>query len=388
MNRHLLQRLLRTLVGVSYLFQGVFSPTPVAASGTRHSFSNFPCDGQLLNFEGINQGWIVDNYFSAYTRLNASPMFAQTAPNGGTAVGLDLNLNGVNTAGQVSIDIKNNRPGCAGNASADTSLRESESIVSVWVWVPAGVRGDTKNANGLHLYAEDANGKQLYGTWQSFQENTWFEVKMRLTGEMPPCGSMDPDFDVTRVRKIGVNVSLNIKDGKVFPIKDTIMLSPIRVEIGNLIPSDSSHLYTFDKLDTTLPKWKIVTDKVWKAEAFTGFDVHDGVLAIDADFQAGYDEDPLRKGVMDFVLAPDLDLDISSTSQDFISLDVKFDPPPDLSKPHDCPFTLQLWAFDSGKKVQFNSINQDIGSGDWTRVAFRLGDLTPSPDKGNPEDRR
>ena len=386
-----LKNLLSLLVGLSWLAQSIMLAHPVAALTFSHpSIQAYSCDESPLIFNGSNQGWLAENYSSAYAKVDILGQgIAPMSPVGiQKSTPLKLDLGQGHDSAQFSIDLSSVLPRCAQDLPTDKPKWQLGSILSLWVLAPRGTRGDPDNPNGLHLYAVDEKGKMLYGTWQTFQENTWFEVTLRLGGGNPACGSLDPEFDFSHIQKIGINVALNIKNDKVFAIKNNIYISPMRIKSGVFMLPSSDHLYSFeDATKKELPAWRIVTDKAWQAEAFTNAEIHEGALVIDADFRENNSDVTHRKGVMNLVFSPDLNLGSSDYLDDFFSLDIKFDPPPDFSKPHDCPLTLKLWAFDSGKKIQFDSINQDVGSGEWSRVAFRLGDLIPSTKGANLADR-
>jgi hypothetical protein len=373
---------------MSWLAQSLMTAQPVAAlTSSPTPAQAYPCDGSLLNFDGPSQGWVAEANSPAYAKVNTDVLYPLDAPEGGKSMSLHLDLEGdlkdKNDWAQFKIDLDRVRPGCAQGLSLDTTWWEPGSVLSLWVWAPSGTRGHSDYANGLHLYAVDDEDRKYYGTWQTFQENTWFEVTLKLGGQTPACSDPDPEFDFSRIRTLGLNIALN-KDVPT-PIHDSVLISPLRIKSGFYSPPASDHLYSFeDATKEEFPAWRIVTDKVWEAEAFTDSRTLVGALVIDADFHE--DDAPHRKGVMDLIFAPDLHLRDPYPLQEFISLDIKFDPPPDFTQAP-CPFSLKLWAFDSGRKVQFDSINQDVGSGEWTRVAFRLEALLPSTGGANPGDR-
>jgi len=375
------RKLLSLFVGLSWLGQSLVAAQPVAALSSPASVEDYPCDRSLLNFNGPNQGWVAEAYSLAYAKVAPVTQYPPENPVGGKSVGLDLNLEGdlrkKNDWAQFKIDLNRVSPGCAQGQTLDNRWWEYGSVLSLWVWAPEGTRGRDDFANGLHLYLVDDQDRKYYGTWQTFQENTWFEVTLKLGGQTPACSDPDPNFDFNHIQTLGLNIALNYDHPT--PIHKSLWVSPLRIKSGILEPPASAHLYSFDAETKELPQWGIVTDPAWKAEAFTQNQIQDGTLVIGTDFHET--QDTKRKGVMDLVFAPELHLRDTEPREAFISMDIKFDPPPDPGRAN-CPFTLMLWSFDSGRKVQYNSINQDVGSGEWTRVAFRLTDLRPTPGPG------
>ncbi|MFH0953267.1 MAG: beta-galactosidase [Verrucomicrobiota bacterium] len=75
---------------------------------------------------------------------------------------------------------------------------------SVYVWSPAGARGTNAAPNGFQLFVKDDSFRAEMGTWTPVCEGVWQKVKLTPSTVAPTNGSMQPGFDPTRIRTIGI----------------------------------------------------------------------------------------------------------------------------------------------------------------------------------------
>jgi hypothetical protein len=371
MPRRFLKNLLSLLMGMSWLAQGLAMTTPVRAQAASASSAlAYPCSNVIYDFADGAQGWKAQQYSQHRGKIWTVDTDLPESPLGTNGLSLELNLDPGESA-EFWVDLLEEPPDCAAELTQEVPWWEPGSVLSVWVWAPKGTRGEhTGIANGLHLFAIDRNGQQLYGTWQHFQEETWFEVTLHLDGGRPACGTMGYRFDFQHIKKLGLNI---YADSKVnYPIKDTIRISPIQVKSGEPVEPESSHRYLFDEppAEGESTAWRPLNDE-WEAEAITANGVQDGALFLDTHFTLDNKEIG-RKAVMGMVFAPALNLSNLKPEQDVFSLDVKFETAPDFRR-EKCPFALKLWA--SNKSLTFGSDDHHVGYDRWVHVSFRLKDF-------------
>lgn len=248
-----------------------------------------------------------------------------------------------------------------------SEMNLSDKTISAWIYAPVGARGDPNQPNGVHLFAEDKYGKKLYGTWQNILEGGWFQVALQVTNSKPACGYIDNSgFDPTKVRKIGINISVPTTSPATF----NGMIHMDAVAFGTPSAPVSDHLYGFDSPDilSGIPRWNLIPD--WGAEGLDPPVVQNSTLSMAAHFNTA--SEAQRKGALGILYSPVFDL--SNKNETTISADIRFDPP--ATDIDNCPFVLSIGAFDDRKQKWFWSDNIQVGSGDWTSVSFDLGDHT------------
>lgn len=373
MNSRLPKRLTSLLAILFLLSQNLLVSSPRAVRALNEAPSSaYPCQGILYDFLEDAQGWTPKEYSQQYGKIEGSQLDANESPLGKRTLLLNLELNRSRPSAEFIVDLQNNPPRCAIGLSKDEILWEPGSILSAWVWAPKGSRGnDPNNPNGIHLFAVDTKNKELYGTWQNIQEESWFEVTLSLVNEAPACGNLQAGFDPSHIRNFGLNISVNTNANS--PINGQFKISPIGLKDGELSAPESSHLYSFDTVPQTneSPKWKLRKD--WGAEAVTNLNFEEKAFVLHTNFFLT-GNDPGRKGVLGLIFSPALDISNLPAGQDTFSLDIRFDPPPDLRQ-NPCPFVIKLWAYDKSQNITFVSDDHNVGSQSVTRVAFRLSDF-------------
>jgi hypothetical protein len=321
------------------------------------------------DFEAGSEGWTVSS--SPQVRgISRAGWTTEQVKSGSHAMKLTVDLDSnvaSKRSGEILVDMRLHPP--QGLPSSD-SIDLRGKTVSAWVYVPAAARGDPKYPNGGHLFVHDAGGNKLYGTWQNFPGAGWFQITLPITDKKPVCGSIEPGFDPSKIRIIGVNIGVPVESSVTF--HGPIYLDAIA--FGTPSAPVSDHLYDFESpgaLDR-IPHWGLIPG--WGAEGLDPPVIQDGALALTAHFTipAGEEIDELRKGAVGIIYSPTLDL--SNKDNATISADIRFDPP--ATNVANCPFVLSIGAYDEHKQKWFWSDNIQVGSGDWTSVRFDLGDRT------------
>ncbi|MBN1270015.1 MAG: hypothetical protein JXB04_10520, partial [Kiritimatiellae bacterium] len=116
-----------------------------------------------------------------------------------------VNLDGSDGArdgGEVSVDASSFAPF---RARYPLDLEGQE--VSLYVYCPAGARGDNANPNALRVFVKDTDWRAEYGTWTPIVEGAWQKISLTPSTTEPPNGYMAEGFDPTRIRVVGVSLS-------------------------------------------------------------------------------------------------------------------------------------------------------------------------------------
>jgi endo-1,4-beta-mannosidase len=330
--------------------------------------SSYLCENSILyDFDASTQGWQITDNSKNHGAVGGFSG-AMGTPVGQGSLLLNVDLKNKEPA-EFIVDLVAHAPTCAGaTTKSSKALWEPGSILSVWVWAPIGARGDSALANGVHLFAEDGIGRRIYGTWQNIQENTWFEVTLRLGENLPACGSKKAGFDPSSIKKIGLNIALN-RD-KIIPLVTTLQIAGVAIRSKDFGIPTSDHLYDFDAplIKDELPHWQTFNQS-WDAAAYSDLQAQEGSLIASADFVVAKG-DSGRKGVIGIIYAPPLNLSPYDEATDTFSVDVRFESSA-LQKAQ-CPFVLTLWAYDKEQNIWYSSDQQNVGATDWIRVSFPL----------------
>jgi hypothetical protein len=326
-----------------------------------------PCDGILYDFVQDAQGWQAADYSKNYGTLEWTGGGSPNPPADRNSLGLTVDLG----RGQSSAEFLVNRPD-ENPLSCAHAFTPEDAVISAWVWAPKGSAGKPGQENGVHLFAVDDKGHKLYGAWQSIQEETWFEVKLRLAQEMPACGSMDRGFDPDKIVQLGLNIGAN--SGQTISPQEQFHLAGVSVGSDKLPPIESSHLYAFENASDQdgIPQWRSRKQE-WGAKAFTNLYIENKTLATDASFLTKTKDDSTRKGVISMVYAPTLDISQTDLDQNTFNVDVRFENA--MTSKNKCPFGLTLWVYDAGKKSWYTSPYQNVGDADWTRITYPLSEF-------------
>ena len=198
-----------TYNGPLYLDQVRFKAPPGAyapPANQRYSFDR-TVDGFTPSADSGNQ---------AFTNLSRTT----TAPSNATGcLALDVHLVGTNSSydgGEVSVDVRKFAP-----EFVSTPINLQGRRVSAWVHCPAGLRGPESNPNYVRLVCKDVNWKSFYGTLEHIYTGYWFSISMSPDTNAPQHGWMDPGFDPTRIREMGLSLctgggSTSTYDGKIY----------------------------------------------------------------------------------------------------------------------------------------------------------------------------
>ncbi|HKQ79855.1 MAG TPA: hypothetical protein VJ810_39545 [Blastocatellia bacterium] len=158
---------------------------------------------ERYGFESGAEGWkpTQNESSSAIQSVSKSPARKYI---GNYSLRLELDLRGSHamlSKGEAFVDMQNYPP-YGVPIPIDLTGRE----ISISVWLPAGLRGPDSSPNGLQVFSKDVNFKSEYGAWENIQENTWMQVKLTPSTIIPTGGTMDPGFDPTRIRIIGLKI--------------------------------------------------------------------------------------------------------------------------------------------------------------------------------------
>ena len=356
---------------VSLCLLGLFSLT-----GSRPSFGSQPQAIGLLSegytiaydFETGLEGWAVSSSASV-KGITKAEWTSERAMSGGHSMKLAVDLNNSipsKRSGEVSVDMFSHPPyGYPPSHPVDLTGK----TISAWVYVPPRARGDPNAPNGIHLFSHDIWGNKLYGTWQNFPGEGWFQVTLPITKNVPACGSIIPGpdpskpFDPSAIRKIGVNIGVPTISSATF--NGYIYLDAVAFGVPPAPVSD--HLNDFESPDALnrIPRWGLMPN--W-GEGLGPPGIQGGALSMTAHFSTMTDVQ--RKGAVGIIYSPGLDL--SNKNDATISADIRFDPP--ATNISNCPFVLSIGAYDDHKQKWFWSDNIQVGSGEWTSVSFDPGD--------------
>jgi hypothetical protein len=83
--------------------------------------------------------------------------------------------------------------------------------ITVWVYVPREALGDPEKPNGIQVFVKDKDWKGEYGTWWNIGSATadrWQQVTLTPSRSAPPNGYMEPEFDPTQIRVVGVKIAI------------------------------------------------------------------------------------------------------------------------------------------------------------------------------------
>ena len=307
------------------------------------------------DFETGLEGWRINPYSFAITNVKQSCIYTHRG-----LCSMEIQLNLRDQANYNSGEVYVTFP--ARDLSGQTLI--------AWVYAPKGARGHPSLSNGLHLFAQDVTGTQLYGTWHNMWEEGWFQIALPITRTTPACGSRDLNFDPTRVNRIGVNIGAGSGAGISATYTGSIFIDTISVGMPD--PLQADHLYDFaDANDLKrIPRWEV--DPTWEADAWNELSIQNGALVATATFEIGPNpaDDSGRKGFMSIIYSPYLNL--AHKDHHIVSLDVRFNPTAVQPRPNHCPFVISIRVWDDHKQKWYWSDAQHVGIDEWTNVSFDL----------------
>ncbi|MBN2172240.1 MAG: hypothetical protein JW819_13045, partial [Candidatus Krumholzibacteriota bacterium] len=298
------------------------------------------------------------------------------AATGDGCLRMQVNLDGAAAAldgGEVGVDLQYFAP-----FRVDVPVDLEGQELALYVYSPAGARGDTDQPNGFQIVVKDAAWKTEMGSWTPIAEGVWQKVTLIPSTSTPTNGLKDPDFDPTRIRTIGLKLAAGctsaVYQGPLY--MDAVCFPAEQVPLEDL-------RYGFETGEEgweheTYPTSAAVTDVVQSAAtALEG----DYALRLDisahggAVFTQGATKVDMRYNPPPMAIAP-LDLE-----GDTISAYV-YCPPGSGSGDSANPNTLCLFAKDTNWLAEYSAATA-IRDGHWVRV--KLTPSTNAPDGGSVE---
>lgn len=83
--------------------------------------------------------------------------------------------------------------------------------ITVWVYVPAKALGEPAKPNGVQVFVKDSHSRSEYGRWSDITAgtvSTWQQITLTPSTSPPSGGYMDPGFDPTQIKTVGVKVAI------------------------------------------------------------------------------------------------------------------------------------------------------------------------------------
>jgi hypothetical protein len=200
---------------------------------------------QRYAFDDDDEGFA----FQTYVDSRACTNLAQTVSgplNGGGCLAVDVHLREGDanySKGEVYVDMMNNPPAAGAVLPVDFSGQRVEA----WVYCPGGLRGPGNNPNGVQVFCKDASGKSYYGPFEHVTTGYWFSVSMLPDSVAPNHGYMDPDFDPTQVRLVGVKISAGSGSGATYDGKFYVDGLSFPVETEPILTNDLRYSFEPNK---------------------------------------------------------------------------------------------------------------------------------------------
>jgi hypothetical protein len=105
--------------------------------------------------------------------------------------------------GEAFVDLRFNPP-----AGANAPVNMSHSVLSAWVYCPAGLEGPRSNPNGVRLFVKDNRWHSEYGPWTHLAPGQWVQVSLSPTLSAPATGYVDKGFDPRMIISVGVSIAV------------------------------------------------------------------------------------------------------------------------------------------------------------------------------------
>ncbi len=190
---------------------------------------------QQYSFDATDEGFEAQTYHNSMACTNryrlASPPANTTAC---LAVDVHLIEGHTNYAkGEVFVDMENHFPK---KSLVPANLKGQP--VTAWVYCPAGSQGPSSKPNTLQVFCKDAGWKSFYGLTVNVAEGQWMPVTM-IADTNAPTAWMDPGFDPTQIRVLGVKFAASdgsgaTYDGKIYVDGVSFTPIPLTIETNDL----------------------------------------------------------------------------------------------------------------------------------------------------------
>ncbi|MCS7231217.1 MAG: InlB B-repeat-containing protein [Elusimicrobiota bacterium] len=177
------------------------NPTTVTMNSNITVTANFEQIGQdtaRYNFEASAQGWVHQTYTDSQA-ITAVARDTTRARYGSASLRCTVNLIGGHanySKGEAYVDMQ-------------TPVNLSNTIVTVWVWVPQEAVGDETSPNGIQIFFKDSNWRNRYSSWRNIGggeiiPGQWSKVEVNTATEI--WGWDEPGFNLNQVRVVGVKI--------------------------------------------------------------------------------------------------------------------------------------------------------------------------------------
>jgi len=183
----------------------------LAQPGFTYMGFNYPTfqQGQLP----YSQSWQVQDFFNSQA-IQAAEVGTGFACTGNAALRLSVQLQGghPNLAnGEVFVDMRQHPPGGDTASCLTAPLNLQGSPLSVQVYCPAGLGGETSAPNGFQLFVKDAQWRSFYGSWTNIAplSDTCHTVWLTPDTLAPAGGFMSEGFDPTQIIAVGLKIGAN-----------------------------------------------------------------------------------------------------------------------------------------------------------------------------------
>lgn len=163
--------------------------------------SYLPVDQSRYGFETGIMGWTNETYTDSQGIISIAQS-SDRAKFGRHSLKLTVDLEGSHanrSQGEAYVEIAaqnlNNKP------------------ITAWVYVPQGFVGERQKPNGIQIFVKDTdkNWRAEYGTWWDItpaRVDTWQQITLTPSTTLLPNGYMEPGFDPTQIRAVGVRVAI------------------------------------------------------------------------------------------------------------------------------------------------------------------------------------
>lgn len=78
--------------------------------------------------------------------------------------------------------------------------------ITVWVYAPAGAKGEKNRPNGFQVFVKDSNWNGEYGKWYNASEGQWFKIALTVSSTEPDGGWKAEGFDPSKIIAIGIKM--------------------------------------------------------------------------------------------------------------------------------------------------------------------------------------
>ena len=139
------------------------------------------------------------------THIQGIQSVYREAATGEYVLGMDISSTDQNnTEGEIYFDVRSDVPGLGWNQP----INFTGQPLRVLIQVPEGMIGPEEEPNGARIFVEDDSMRLQYGSWTNLKlADNWYELVLEPTSGEIPMGYTDPDFDASKIVKIGINIA-------------------------------------------------------------------------------------------------------------------------------------------------------------------------------------